>query len=78
MGDKTILTGNQVYSFNYSKTPMTQTRTAHLPWMIQTLPIAQKNKYLGIFYFIMKLYVVYILMSTFNISLLQRRSTRLP
>ena len=51
MGDKTILTGNQVYSFNYSKTPMTQTRTAHLPWMIQTLPIAQENKYLGIFLF---------------------------
>ena len=44
---------------------MARTRMARLPWMIRTLffspykilPIAQENKYLGIFsYFIMELY----------------------
>ena len=52
------------------------------------LPIAQENKYLGIFsYFIMELYVVLthlnrlieaILMSTLNIQLLCRKSKRFP
>ena len=60
-----ILIGKK-YSI-YSITSMARTRMARLPWMIRTLffspykilPIAQENKYLGIFsYFIMELYVV--------------------
>ena len=52
---------------NYSIASMALTRIARLPWMIRTrffspykiLPIAQENKYLGIFsYFIMEMYVV--------------------
>ena len=46
-------------SFDYSLTSMARTRMARLPWMIRTfffspykiLPIAQENKYLGIFSF---------------------------